>query len=131
MVSKGKAARDKGHSFERRIARDFRPIFPECIRQLEYQAGLGIDLANTDEYDFQLKCKKKHASINTINEIPIKPDRVRVLISKEDRQPIMAVIAYDDLFKMMAELKFLRQKELPMTLKDVDKLITQAARLKG
>lgn len=52
----GKAARDKGHSFEREIANIFRLLgYKNARRLLEYQEGKGIDLEGTGR--FKVQCK--------------------------------------------------------------------------
>ena len=100
----GKLSRTKGHSFERECANDFKGIgFPDAKRNLtETQTGgQGIDLVGTGDFDVQCKRKKSYVSINTIDEIPKVKDRIRVLVTKADRKPAMAVIEYDDFLTLI------------------------------
>ena len=104
-----KGARLKGHNFERRIAKKFRDegIFPDAARQLEYQTGLGVDLTNTDEWDFQLKRTKKYAPLTKINEVPSVKGRKRCLIAKGDNQPTLVTVDLDVFIDMMKQIKSL------------------------
>lgn len=94
-AAKGRAARVKGHSFEREIAIKFREIgYEKACRLLEYQEGKGIDLANTGIYDVQCKRSKKYVSLAAINEIPFADGRVPVLVAKADFGEILAAIPF-------------------------------------
>lgn len=97
----GKMSRTKGHGFERLIAQMLRVVFPKAVRQLEYQEGLGVDLANTGIYDIQCKRYAKYVSISKIEEVPAKDGRVPVLITKGDNKPIMAVLPLEHLIELI------------------------------
>lgn len=100
----GKMSRVKGHNLEREIARDFQSIgFEDAKRNVtETQTGgQGIDLINTGVFDVQCKRKKSYVSVNTIDEVPIVKDRIRLLITKADRKPAMAVLEWDDLMNLI------------------------------
>lgn len=97
----GLTSRRKGHQFEREVANDLKPIFPKACRQLEYQEGLGVDIANTEPFAFQCKNKKTYASINTIKEVPPMKDRIPVLVTKGLRMEPMAVLPWKDLVRLL------------------------------
>lgn len=91
----GLRARRKGHSYEREIANRLKPFFPDACRQLEYQEGLGVDLANTGRYKIQLKRYKDYAPISKINEAVgacKNHTDVPILITKGDRKEDMVVM---------------------------------------
>lgn len=96
----GRHARNKGHNFERFIARCFRAIgFKDAQRQLEYQANTvhGVDLSGTGIFKIQCKKRKLYSTINTIKEVKLKnPDtEIPVLITAADAMPPMAVLPLD------------------------------------
>lgn len=94
-AAQGRAARRKGHGFEREVAIKFREIgYDKACRLLEYQEGKGIDLANTGIYDVQCKRSKKYVSLAAINEIPFAEGRVPVLVAKADYGEVLAAIPF-------------------------------------
>lgn len=101
----GSWSRNKGHSFERLIANQLKPLFPGSKRQLEYQIDTcrGVDLSGTGEFRIQCKKLKSYASINTIKEIQF--DRalgeVPILVTAADGEPAMAVLYWDDLIDLI------------------------------
>lgn len=104
---RGRAARRKGHQFEREIAIMFRTLgYPKACRNLEYQEGKGIDIANTGIYDIQCKRGKTYTSIAAIEEVPRKEGRVPLLIAKADRGytvVCMPIKHFVDLTKKLVE----------------------------
>ena len=89
-------------AFEQNIAQDFRAIgFPDALRALEYQAGMGIDLQGTSPFSVQCKAHHDYVSISTIDEIPVQEGRIRVLVTKGDRKEPMAVLSWKDLQKLI------------------------------
>lgn len=92
----GKLSRTKGHSFERLIAKRFRPIFPEAKRHLEYQISeaKGVDLDGVGEYKVQCKRGRKYANPSAIEEIQLDPIEggIPVLITQGDfKEPIVCI----------------------------------------
>jgi hypothetical protein len=111
----GKRSRTKGHTFERQIAEEFREIgFPDAQTTRATSGGNwqhsdeGIDLAFTGDYFVQVKRFKTYRSVETINEIdPALTNRI--LITKADRKPAMAVMRWDDLKEL---IRYRRNTEL-------------------
>lgn len=98
----GKLSRTKGHSFERKIAGEFRDElgFKEARRQLEYHTrdARGIDIQNT--YPFAVQCKRKrgYSSVNTIKDVMYDDNLpVPLLITQADRDEPIAVLYWEDL----------------------------------
>lgn len=93
--------RTKGHAFERKIAQQFRPFFPEARRHLEYQDGEanGVDIANTGKFKIQCKKHKSYVPINTIKEI--KEKGVPLLITAGDHKEPMVVIPLKDFLNLL------------------------------
>ena len=103
----GKKERDKGHNYERYIARELKKsgLFPEARRHLEYQDGEanGVDLINTGTLAIQIKCRQTYVPVNTIDEID-DPTRIPIVITKADRKRAMAIIPWSELLKIMKGL---------------------------
>jgi len=105
-----KLSREKGHKFERDTANAFKAIFPEAKRHLEYQtvsAALGIDIVGTGDYRVQCKRTALYANPSRIFEIRIDPARdgdhlTRVLVTKADRMPVLAVLPFEKLMELIA-----------------------------
>ena len=97
--------RTKGHAFEREVAKALKPIFPLARRQLEYHENdcLGVDIANTGPYRIQCKRYKAYAPISKIEEV--KADElmgeVPILVTKADRGPVLAVLPFDELLRLI------------------------------
>ena len=100
-----KMSRRKGHGFEREIAKMLRFVFPKARRHLEYQAieADGVDISGTSFYKFQCKRLRKYASIKMITEINYDEflGEVPVLVTKGDHSPIMAVLPFDELLRLI------------------------------
>lgn len=102
----GAMQRKKGHNFEREIAKDFKELgFDEARRHLEYQDGEanGVDISNTGVFRVQCKSKQAYVSVNTINEIQVS-DGIHLLLTKANRKPTMAILKWDDLKKILADV---------------------------
>jgi hypothetical protein len=102
----GRGCRTKGHSFERWCAEQFRKVFPDAKRHLEYQAGeaLGRDLANTGDYLVQCKRGRKYCNPSRIEEIQIDPIEcgIPVLITKGDDKEPLACLPLSSFLKLLA-----------------------------
>lgn len=101
----GKGCRQKGHDFERWTAEQFRKVFPEARRHLEYQMGeaLGRDIANTGDYLVQCKRGKKYASLSALKEIQICPIEggIPVLVTKGDHSEPVACLPLEHFLKLL------------------------------
>lgn len=96
----GKANRRKGHNFEREVAKDFREIgYPDAIRQLEYQEGLGVDLKNTGLFRIQCKNKKRYVNPDILNSQDW--DGLPIVVTKANRKKPMAIMFWDDLREIL------------------------------
>lgn len=91
-------SRRKGHRFEREIVNQLKEIYPNAIRQLEYQEGFGYDIANTGKLRIQCKNYANYAPINKIEEAygACTDDNgcIPVLVTKASGKDIMAVVPF-------------------------------------
>lgn len=88
-------ARNKGLSFERKVANVLRAIgFPKAMRNLEYQSNnaYGVDLSNTGPFSIQCKKTKKYVPMSTIQEVKDQRPHIPVLIAAGDAQEALATI---------------------------------------
>ncbi len=76
-------------------------MFPKAQRLLEYQEGMGYDIANTGIFRFQCKNKQQYVSVNTIDEIPVVNNTVRVVVTKANRKDSMVIMSFDDLLSIL------------------------------
>lgn len=104
-----KLSRAKGHSFERWVANQFKKIFPDARRHLEYQMqeANGVDVVGVHPYLVQCKRGRKYSSITAIREIEICPiyGGIPVLITKGDRTEPMAILPFSDFLRLVHAAK--------------------------
>ena len=104
--------RTKGHSFERQIAAELRTIgWPDCITTRQARGGNwehtddGRDLVRTPGLAIQCKRLKEYAPVSTIEEIIDYPkeNEMRLVLTKANGRPIMAILPWEDLKKFIAK----------------------------
>lgn len=98
-------ARKKGHDFERWTANEFKKVFPDAARQMEYQIedAKGIDVKNTGDYLVQCKRGRKYGSIAKIHEVQVCPMQggVPVLVTRGDETEAMAVLPFKEFLRLL------------------------------
>jgi hypothetical protein len=101
--------RTKGHSFERKIAQEFRSLgWSKALRNLEYQSQValdGVDILNTEPFLVQCKCKKDYVPVNTIKEVRNKEGYYPLLITQGTRKEPMVVMRWKDFKEILGMLK--------------------------
>lgn len=102
-------SRSKGHDFERWCAVQFRKLFPDARRQLEYHAddAKGVDLQGTAPYLVQCKAYNQYAPITCLTEIQVCPIEggIPVLVTKGDSLPPVAVLSLEDFLSLVRDAK--------------------------
>jgi hypothetical protein len=99
-VSGGKTSRRKGHDFEREIVNALKDVFPDAKRNLEYQEGQGVDIANTGEFSIQCKVGKSFRIEPALHEA-YKKDKIALAVTKKDRQEIIVSMYFEDFKKLL------------------------------
>jgi hypothetical protein len=101
----GKSQRTKGHGYEREVSKTFRQLYPESKRKLEYQisSDLGIDV-EAGPFDIQCKRMKKYAPLSCFMELPIRQDKIRLLVTKGDRLDDMVCLRLEDFIKILKDI---------------------------
>lgn len=96
----------KGKSYEREISIQLAHIFPKARRHLEFHsedAAKKMDIQGTLPWVIQCKRKRKYENPKTLLETIAEEGEHRILITKADRLPALAVIEWDTL-KMLIEI---------------------------
>lgn len=96
----GKTSRTKGHNFEREIVKAIKDLFPEAKRNLEYQEGQGVDIANTGEFSIQCKVGKSFRIEPALQEA-YRADKIPLAITKKDRSDIIVSMYFEDFRKLL------------------------------
>lgn len=100
----GRYARNKGHSFERKVAEAFRRIFPGSARKLEYHESdcTGVDLRGTGPFRIQCKRNVKYAPIGKIEEI--QENGIKALVTQGDRKKPVICLYLDDFLEILSDI---------------------------
>jgi len=105
----GKSERTKGHSYERKVAIDLRPFYPDAKRHLEYQsseAELGQDLDNTGSLLIQCKAMKKSPSPNSLlDQVKDQEGHHKIAVVKIDRKGEYAITHWTTMLHFIQLLK--------------------------
>lgn len=101
---RSRAARTKGHSFEREVARALKRLFPDARRRFEFRAfdNDGVDLEGTGKLAIQCKRSKSSVPMSKIEEV--KADGIAVLVSKVDRKPAYVTLGLDDFISILSDV---------------------------
>ncbi len=94
-VKLGKTSRRKGHNFEREIAKLLRQYYPSAKRQLEYQDGVGFDIAETGDLSVQCKVGKSFKIEKALKEA-VRDNKIPLAITKKDREDIVVSMYWKD-----------------------------------
>ena len=109
-MKSGKTARRKGHNFEREVAKLLRQYYPNAKRQLEYQEGVGFDIAETGDLSVQCKVGKSFKIEKALKEAE-RPDKIPMAITKRDREEIVVSLYWKDFeFFLVSYLDTKRKK---------------------
>lgn len=95
FMTTGKTARTKGHNFEREVAKLLRQYYPNAKRQLEYQEGVGFDIAETGDLSVQCKVGKSFKIEKALKEA-VRDDKIAMAITKRDREDIVVSLYWKD-----------------------------------
>lgn len=96
--------RNKGHAYERKIAKEFRDLGYEDCATSRYESkkmdDLKVDLVNTGDYHVQCKAVEKGVYPHKILESMPK-DKIRVLFHKKNRQGEVVSMTKEDFYKLI------------------------------
>ena len=98
--------RQKGHAFERFLAKVLSPVFPNAKRHLENQVqeAMGFDLDNTGVFRFQCKAYAKYAPLAKIEEIKDLDGTIPVLVTKGNNLTPLAALPLADFVEILKYL---------------------------
>ena len=101
----GAYSRRKGHSFERKVSQNLRPIFPEAKRHLEVQMqdALGYDIDNTGEWRIQCKSLAKVPNIPKVfSEFKkLTDENIPVIVFSVTNKGEYACVKWSDMLLLM------------------------------
>lgn len=98
--------RRKGHSYERELSIQLAHIFPKARRHLEFHhedALKKMDIQGTLPWVIQCKRKIKYEAPKVLLETIAEEGEHRVLVTKADRLPALAILEWETL-KMLIEV---------------------------
>lgn len=106
----GKASRDKGHSFERRVAKDLREVFQDAKRGFQTRGGTKEE-PDVDGTPFYIECKA-HKKCNRKKawkqaDDAKAPGRIPVAVCKDDYKPITVTMLASDFFQCFGSAELL------------------------
>ncbi len=101
-------ARNKGNSYERKIAKEFKDIgYDKCVTsRLESKAtdALKIDLCNTGIWSVQCKAVERLGRYHDILESMPKDDKINVVFHKLNRKGDVVAMKKEDFYKIISML---------------------------
>lgn len=101
-------ARQKGHTYERKIAEEFRQLgYTECLTsrlESKRQDDLGIDLCHTGIWAVQCKAVEKLGSYHDILKAMPKHERINVLFHKRNNKGETVTMSKDDFYIIIKHL---------------------------
>ena len=94
-------SRRKGHNFERAMAAALRPLWPEAKRGQQYVSGDEQPDVDGTVYWIECKCGKRTNIKAAVKQATEATDgRPIVVISKNDREPILVTMLYEDWYDL-------------------------------
>jgi hypothetical protein len=105
-------SRRKGHGFERWVANDLREnlLFPNALRQLEYQENEanGVDLKGTSPFPIQCKVGKQVPQFyyDVLKKMKVNELDFKTVIAKRDREKPLVVMDYEDWKELVRHFLF-------------------------
>jgi hypothetical protein len=105
----GRAARRKGLVFERWVAEQLRPLFPNVKRHLENQMveAQGYDLDHTGPFRIQCKKLARGAHTHLIHEVQCERlfGEIPLLVSAANGKPPLVTVHLDDFLRILRDKK--------------------------
>jgi hypothetical protein len=105
----GRKSRNKGHNFERKMAEELRPFFPNvCTARAESKKldDRGVDLAFTQGFNFQCKAVEKLSPSyhDILKQMPDDED-LNVILHKRNRKGVTVTMDLDSFKVLLTMLK--------------------------
>jgi hypothetical protein len=109
MATRGRSARQKGHSFELQIRDFFRELgYEKCVSsrsESKNKDDQGIDLCFTDPFNVQCKAVENLGSMHKVLDEMPKGHNYNVVFHKKNRQGTIVAMTLDDFKEIMQMLK--------------------------
>lgn len=109
MAKKGSSARNKGHTYERKIRDEFRDLgFKDCETSRYESKKLDdakVDLTNTGIFNVQCKAVERLGNLHDVlNSMP-DDDKLNLVFHKRNRKGDLVAMKAEDFYKLIKELK--------------------------
>ena len=101
----GAFSRNKGHSWERKVARDIREFDKDAKRLLEYQVGFGYDLSTSLPFNIQCKNSRRVNFIEALQEADVGNGKVPLAICKVTGKGEYAFLKWKDLLSLFRQVR--------------------------
>lgn len=102
-------ARQKGHTFEREVAKRWRELgWERCVTSRSESKNLddkGIDLCYTDPFIIQCKAVESLNIHKAYSAMPDMEGMYKVLFSKKNRQGTLVTMSMDDFLELVDKLR--------------------------
>jgi len=101
-------SRTKGHSYERKITRELKTYFPDCLTAragARFEDSRGIDIINTGMFNVQCKRRENLNIFNVLNKEMPKDHKYNIVFWKKDRQPDIVCMDKRDFYELLQILK--------------------------
>jgi hypothetical protein len=105
MTKRGRSARNKGHSYERKIVKEFMKLgWKDCVTsrsESKRTDDAGVDLMYTEPYNVQCKAQEKMTE-NYFDLLDSMPDKgINVIFHKRNYKGEVAVLSKEDFYKLI------------------------------
>ena len=99
-------SRDKGHAYERKLAKEFRKLgYAECRTSREVSKirdNMGVDLCGLPDFNVQAKAVEKLGSVHEIlKSMPKEEGVTNVVFHKRNRKGEVVSIKKEDFYKLI------------------------------
>lgn len=105
MATRGKSARQKGHTYELQIRDYFRELgFNDCVSSRSESKNLddkGVDLVYTGDFYVQCKAVENLGSIHKILDAMPKTDKMNVVFHKKNRQGTIVAMELESFTRLL------------------------------
>lgn len=114
---RGRSNRRRGHDFERWVAHELRPVFPDAARGFQTRGGTAeeTDIKGTP-FAFELKVGAQpniRAAMKQVTEAH--PQGTPVVVTKRTREEVLVTMRFDDWFDLVAAVYGIKEEPCSST----------------
>ena len=101
-------ARNKGHAYERKIAKELKDFYPDCVTSRygnRMMDDMGVDLINTDPFNVQCKAVERLGTYHDILKSMPEDNNYNLIFHKRNNRGEVVVMSKDDFYELLYMLK--------------------------